>query len=241
MALEEAFKEQDRLASLGVLAAGVAHEVNTPLTGISSYAQLLLSETGAEDPRRDLLEKVERQTFRASRIVSNLLEFARKPGVERKPIDLAALISDTSDLLRERMVAKRVELDWQAPDEPVVVVGSEGELQQVFTNLLMNSIDAMAPGGGGKLTLELVVDERTARASVIDDGPGIAAENREQVFEPFFTTKRSQGGTGLGLSICRGIVDQHGGKIALENRESGGCRFDVELPLENPEAPSEKR
>jgi len=239
VAMEAALKDQDRLASLGVLAAGVAHEVNTPLTGISSYAQLLLAETEVGDPRRALLEKVEKQTFRASRIVSNLLEFARAPGRERKPLDLGALMSDTADLLHERLAAKRVRLQWRTPADPVRVVGSEGELQQVFTNLMMNAIDAMSPNGGGTLTLELARAGSLARASVADDGPGIPAADRESIFQPFFTTKRGAGGTGLGLSICMGIVEQHGGTIGFENLDSRGCRFTVELPLEtgNPAEP----
>ncbi len=230
VAMEGALKEKDRLASLGVLAAGVAHEVNTPLTGISSYAQLLLAETAADDPRRALLEKVEKQTFRASRIVSNLLEFARKPGVERHPLDLASLLVETSDLLRERLSAKSVRLDFERPDAAVRVVGSEGELQQVFTNLMLNAIDAMAPRGGTlSVAFELVAG--AVRVAVSDQGPGIPPECHGSIFQPFFTTKRGSGGTGLGLSISYSIVEQHGGRIAFENLEPRGCRFTVELPL----------
>jgi PAS domain S-box-containing protein len=234
VAMENALKNQDRLASLGVLAAGVAHEVNTPLTGISSYAQILLAETGADDPRRALLEKMERQTFRASRIVSNLLEFARKPGREAKSVDLGVLVADTADLLHERMTGRRVRLAWHPPAEPVRVVGSEGELQQVVTNLMMNAIDALAANGGGTLSVGLERGDGRVRIVVADDGPGIAPEHRDAIFQPFFTTKRDQGGTGLGLSICQGIVEQHGGRIELESLEPHGCRFIVELPPEPP-------
>jgi signal transduction histidine kinase len=230
VAMEQALKEKDRLASLGVLAAGVAHEVNTPLTGISSYAQLLLAETEADDPRRALLEKVEKQTFRASRIVSNLLEFARKPGVERRPVELGALLGETADLLRERMATRGVRLVWQRPAAATRVVGSEGELQQVFTNLMINAIDAMTPAGG-TLTVALELVESSARVTVSDEGTGIPAESRDSIFQPFFTTKRGNGGTGLGLSISHSIVEQHGGKIGFANLEPRGCRFTVELPL----------
>jgi two-component system NtrC family sensor kinase len=230
VAMEEALKEKDRLASLGVLAAGVAHEVNTPLTGISSYAQLLLSETGVDDPRRPLLEKVEKQTFRASRIVANLLEFARKPGVERRPVDLGALIQETTELLRERFSSRRIELDWQRPEESHRVVGSEGELQQVFTNLMLNAVDAMAANGGRRLAVRIDAADGIERVHVDDDGPGIPEEARAAVFQPFFTTKRGSGGTGLGLSISQSIVDQHGGRIDFANLSPRGCRFTVELP-----------
>ena len=231
VAMESALKEQEHLASLGVLAAGVAHEVNTPLTGISSYAQLLLAETRADDPRRELLEKVEKQTFRASRIVSNLLEFARQPGRERKLVDLGPLIVETAELLRERLAAHRVRLLWQPPAEPVPVLGSEGELQQVFTNLMLNAIDAMAEAGGGALRVECRVEGGRALIHVDDEGPGITPEAAASIFQPFFTTKRGQGGTGLGLSICHSLLEQHGGRIRFENLERGGCRFIVELPL----------
>jgi len=239
VAMESALKEKDRLAALGVLAAGVAHEVNTPLTGISSYAQLLLAETDAGDPRRELLEKVERQTFRASRIVSGLLEFARKPGRERRAVDLAALVADTAELLRERLSAKRVRfVGGEAPAQGAVVVGSEGELQQVFTNLMMNAIDAMAPQGGGELAVRFESRGGNVVVHVEDTGPGIPEEHLSAIFEPFFTTKRGQGGTGLGLSISYNIVEQHGGRLTAENRSAGGGRFSVELPHASQDVPA---
>lgn len=235
VAMENALKEKDRLAALGVLAAGVAHEVNTPLTGISSYAQLLLAETGEDDPRHELLRKVERQTFRASRIVSGLLEFARKPGRERRPVDLATVVAETAELLRERMSAKGVRFRREVAEAGATVLGSEGELQQVLTNLMLNAIDAMAPQGGGELVARVGARGDRVLVAIEDGGPGIPAEHLATVFEPFFTTKRNQGGTGLGLSICYNIVEQHGGSIAVENRPEGGCRFTVELPRSEPE------
>jgi len=230
LAMEQALKEKDRLASLGVLAAGVAHEVNTPLTGISSYAQMLLADTADDDPRRQLLEKVERQTFRASRIVSNLLEFARKPGRERKQIDLGPLLQETVELLRERMAAKKARLEWHPPRTKTLVLGSEGELQQIFTNLLLNAVDAMAPAGGGTIRLRANEEEGQIRVVVEDEGPGVPADLGDSIFQPFVSSKRGQGGTGLGLSICYSIVDQHGGRIRFENLRPRGCRFTVELP-----------
>jgi len=229
--MERALREKDRLASLGVLAAGVAHEVNTPLTGISSYAQMLLAETAPDDPRRALLEKVEKQTFRASRIVSNLLEFARKPGRERREIDLGPLLGETAELLRERLQSKHVRLAWRPPATPVRVAGSEGELQQVFTNLMLNAVDAMADQGGGELRLALATGDGRAVVTVEDEGPGVPEALRDSIFEPFVTTKRGSGGTGLGLSICFSIVEQHDGRIGCENLTPRGARFTVDLPL----------
>ena len=234
VAMEIALKEKDRLAALGVLAAGVAHEVNTPLTGISSYAQLLLAETDEGDPRHELLKKVERQTFRASRIVSGLLEFARQPGRERRPVDLVEVVAETAELLRERMSAKGVRFQRVTPEAAAVVIGSEGELQQVLTNLMLNAIDAMAPQGGGELVARVEARGERVVVEVEDGGPGIPEAQLQTIFEPFFTTKRHQGGTGLGLSICYNIVEQHGGRIVAENRATGGSRFTVDLPRAEP-------
>ena len=236
VAMERALREQDRLASLGVLAAGVAHEVNTPLTGISSYAQMLLADTDASDPRRELLQKVERQTFRASRIVNGLLEFARKRDHESGPVTLPSLLQETVDLLHERLQARAVVVEWKLPEATPVVSGSEGELQQVFTNLLLNALDA-APEQGGRI--EVAIDAEPApapatgrvRVRIEDNGSGIEPQHLARVFEPFYTTKTGKGGTGLGLAISKSIVEQHGGRILVESRGRNlGCRFVVELP-----------
>ncbi len=227
--MEKALREQDRLASLGVLAAGVAHEVNTPLTGISSYAQMLLADTPSGDPRRELLEKVERQTFRASRIVNSLLDFARKRDHERGPVELGKLVGETVDLLRERLAARSIRLRWEPPAGKLVVSGSEGELQQVLTNLILNAIDAVA-AAGGEIRLALAGEEATVTLQVEDNGSGILPEHLDRVFQPFFTTKTGKGGTGLGLAISQSIVEQHQGHLRVENLEAGGCRFTIELP-----------
>lgn len=240
VAMERALREQDRLASLGVLAAGVAHEVNTPLTGISSYAQMLLADTDASDPRRELLQKVERQTFRASRIVNGLLEFARKRDHESGPVELPALLRETVDLLHERLLARGVAIEWSLPAEIPAIAGSEGELQQVFTNLLLNAIDA-APERGAKIEIAIEVAPAAAaqpsgattglRVRIEDNGSGIEAQHLAKVFEPFYTTKTGKGGTGLGLAISRSIVEQHGGRIRVESGGRDlGCRFVVDLP-----------
>lgn len=237
VAMERALREQDRLASLGVLAAGVAHEVNTPLTGISSYAQMLLAETDSADPRHELLQKVERQTFRASRIVNGLLEFARKRDHESGPVELGGLLRETVDLLHERLTGRGVAVGWNLPETTPIIAGSEGELQQVFTNLLLNAIDA-APDRGGRIeiTLEALpsrAEDATegARVRIQDNGTGIEAGHLAKVFEPFFTTKTGKGGTGLGLAISRSIVEQHGGRIVAESAGKGaGCAFVVDLP-----------
>ncbi len=228
-AMEKALREKDRLAALGLLAAGVAHEVNTPITGISSYAQMLLAETPEDDPRHAILKKVERQTFRAARIVNGLLEFARNRDEERHPVDLGPLVAESLDLVAQRRDQRRVALELRLPESPLMVEGSDGELQQVITNLALNAIDAMP--GGGTLTVEAAAEDGHARLVVADTGHGIEPERLERIFEPLFSTKVDQGGTGLGLSISYDIVRRHGGSMSVESELGTGSRFQVELPL----------
>lgn len=235
VAMEAALKEKDRLAALGALAAGVAHEVNTPITGISSYAQMLLAETDADDPRYQILKKVERQTFRATQIVNSLLEFARRRETEQVPVSLAALVEECLDLLGPQFVKNRVRVvrangAGASAADGFVVLGNAGELQQVVTNLLLNGCDAMAETGG-ELTVGLEALDGRALLTVADTGPGIPPDRLQKIFEPFFTTKLGRGGTGLGLSISHEIVDRHGGALRVVSEPGQGARFTVELPL----------
>jgi two-component system NtrC family sensor kinase len=245
VAMERALKEKDRLAALGMLAAGVAHEVNTPITGISSYAQLLLSDTAENDPRYSLLKKVERQTFRAARIVNNLLEFARERQRERHPVSVMQLLRECVELLDDRLARGRVELAWELPAaaDSLQVLGADGELQQVFTNLLVNALDAMdamsamsAIGGANpgqapaRLRIAVVAADGRVTISFEDSGPGIPPEQLATVFQPFFSTKLHRGGTGLGLAISQEIVLRHGGRLGVESTPGRGACFTVELP-----------
>jgi two-component system NtrC family sensor kinase len=231
VAMENAMREKDRLAALGMLAAGVAHEVNTPITGISSYAQMLLEDTEPSDPHYELLKKVERQTFRAARIVNNLLEFARKRDNEPKPVALAPLVGESLELLNDRIAKRRIEVVWTPPADKadVQVVGCDGELQQVFTNLILNAVDAMSESGG-RLAVSLEPAGSLVTVKVADSGPGIPPEKLEMIFQPFYSTKLNRGGTGLGLSIIYDIVRRHGGDLRVVSRPGEGACFVVELP-----------
>jgi PAS domain S-box-containing protein len=239
VAMENELREKDRLAALGMLAAGVAHEVNTPITGISSYAQMLLSETAESDPHYAILKKVERQTFRAARIVNNLLEFARNRQKDRGPVEVPALVSECLDLLSDRVEKRRIAVEWEPPQESVRVLGCDGELQQVFANLILNALDAVSgtagtagtgATGGGKLTLSCEADAEKVRLRVQDNGPGIPADKLQTIFQPFYSTKLNRGGTGLGLSISHEIVRRHGGELRVESEPGQGACFTVELP-----------
>ncbi|MDP9120323.1 MAG: ATP-binding protein [Acidobacteriota bacterium] len=233
VAMESALKEKERLAALGMLAAGVAHEVNTPITGISSYAQMLLAETSESDPHYAILKKVERQTFRAARIVNNLLELARNRQRERHPVAISPLLGECLELLGERLDRKRIEVRWSPPAreaETIQVLGSDGELQQVFTNLLLNGLDAMSAQASGVISVDLTADDAWVQVAVRDTGPGIPPDRLDAVFQPFFSTKLQRGGTGLGLSISHDIVERHGGSVKVASTPGLGACFVVELP-----------
>jgi two-component system NtrC family sensor kinase len=238
VAMERSLKEKDRLAALGMLAAGVAHEVNTPITGISSYAQMLLSDTAENDPRYSLLKKVERQTFRAARIVNNLLEFAHERQRERQPVAVMPLLRECVELLGDRLDRGRVALDWDLPPaaDAILVLGADGELEQVFTNLLGNALDAMSGQPGGRLGIAVASANGQVTIRVQDSGPGIPPEQLAAVFQPFYSTKLHRGGTGLGLTISHEIVQRHGGTLVVESTPGLGACFTVEIPRFPPPA-----
>ena len=227
VALEKGLSERERLASLGVLAAGVAHEVNTPLAGISSYAQMLLADTDRADPRYDILKKMERQTFRASRLVGNLLEFARGRHGAHSDIDLSRVLADAIESSEPALSPRRIRVETRGLERPRPLNGNARELEQVFVNLLINARDASPDGADVCVSLE--ENGSGYVVEVADRGKGLTEEEAQRAFEPFFTTRQS-GGTGLGLAIAREIVERHAGRIRLEARQGGGAVARVSLP-----------
>lgn len=226
--MEEQLRISEKMASLGLLAAGVAHEVNTPLTGISSYTQILLEGADPADPRTPLLEKIEKQTFRAARIVNGLLNLSRPNAAEaseRAVVDLNMVIGDVLTLLEHQFEKGRIKIRRELSAEPVNIVGFEFKLQQVFLNLFLNARDAMASGGW--LTIVTRLDGREAVAEVSDTGSGIPAEHLARIYDPFFTTKAIGQGTGLGLSISYGIVREHEATIQCESAPGQGTKFEM--------------
>ena len=231
--LVEQLQLSEKMASIGVLAAGVAHEVNTPLTGISSYTQMLLEHSDPSDPNTALLEKIERQTFRAAKIVNGLLNLSRPgagvTGSERTTVDLNAVISDVFSLLEHQFMTAKIKVRRELYPTAVHVVGIEHQLQQVFLNLFLNARDAMPRGGWLSVTTR--VDGDRAVAEVSDTGSGIPSEHLARIYDPFFTTKAIGRGTGLGLSITYGIVHEHDGIISCASVIGQGTRFTLSLPL----------
>jgi hypothetical protein len=227
--LEEQLQISEKMASIGLLAAGVAHEVNTPLTGISSYTQMLLDRADPDDPRTKLLEKIERQTFRAAKIVNGLLNLARPAQVETGPVDINAVINDVLALLEHQFRNGKIQVRKELSTATPIVQGIEYKLQQVFLNLFLNARDAMPRGGW--LSVISRRENGSAVIEVSDTGLGIPAEHLSRIYDPFFTTKAIGKGTGLGLSITYGIVQEHGGTMTCESAEGQGTRFALALPL----------
>jgi signal transduction histidine kinase len=231
--LEEQLQISEKMASIGLLAAGVAHEVNTPLTGISSFTQMLLQQAEPEDPRTKVLEKIERQTFRAAKIVNGLLNLARPAQVDSGPIDLHAVVSDVLSLLEHQLRTSSIQVRKELLPTGAIVQGTEYKLQQVFLNLFLNARDAMPRGGW--LTIATSVRDNAAPGMAVievsDTGSGIPADHLSRIYDPFFTTKEIGKGTGLGLSITYGIVQEHGGTITCDSVVGKGTRFVLSLPM----------
>ncbi len=231
--LEVQLTQADKLSSIGLLAAGVAHEVNTPLAVISSYTQMLAKQLQSDPAKAGVLDKITKQTFRASEIVNNLLNFSRTSGTELTEISINKVISDTLALLEHQFKVSHIQVKPELHDHLPTIQGNAGRLQQVFLNLFLNAKDAMA-GGGVLQVATMNGDSVSVRVS--DTGSGIAQENIHRIYDPFFTTKTSPAegqnrGTGLGLSVTYGIIQEHAGNIRVESRPGEGTTFTLDFPM----------
>jgi two-component system, NtrC family, sensor kinase len=233
MELEAQLSQADKLSSIGLLAAGVAHEVNTPLAVISSYTQMLAKQLQGDTQKSGLLEKITRQTFRASEIVNNLLNFSRTSGIEFADVDVNKVITDTLALLEHQFKTARIQVQSDLTPKISPIQGNPGRLQQVFLNLFLNAKDAMPSGG----TLSIATTNGDlVSVRVSDTGSGISPEHVQRIYDPFFTTKTApkEGqtrGTGLGLSVTYGIIQEHAGKIRVESNPGSGTTFALDFPL----------
>ena len=231
--LEGQLSQAEKLSSIGLLAAGVAHEVNTPLAVISSYAQMLAKQVNGEPKKSELLDKITRQTFRASEIVNSLLNFSRTSTTEFASVDLNRVIQDTLMLLEHQLKVARVKVVQELQTGLPPIYGNTGKLQQVFLNLFLNAKDAMPTGGTLMVTTN---NGHNVQVTVADTGTGIAQEHIPRIYDPFFTTKSKpktghSGGTGLGLSVTYGIIQEHAGKIRVNSKPGEGTTFTMEFPL----------
>jgi two-component system NtrC family sensor kinase len=226
--MEGQMSRTEKLSSLGLLAAGVAHEVNTPLAVISNYIQMLAKQMPEGDPRQAIIEKIVKQTFRASEIVNNLLNFSRVGAAEFSEVDVNRLVDETLSLVAHPMKTSRVQIVKQLGESVPPVLGSANKLQQVFLNLFLNAKDAMP--GGGMLEVRTAARNGSVEIEIADTGAGISREDIHRIFDPFFTTKSSGRGTGLGLSVSYGIIKEHSGKIDVRSTPGKGTSFHLEFP-----------
>jgi signal transduction histidine kinase len=221
---------QEKLATVGRLAAGVAHEVGNPLTAVLGYAEMMLADEPAEGPseRRDMLERVRKEIDRIRSIISDLLEYSRPVAGAVEPVRLREAVDSAVALLRPQARFRGVTVDNQVPAELPPASAAGNRITQVLLNLFLNAADAMA--GAGRITVEAKAPDGFVLLMVRDSGPGIPLADREKIFDPFFTTKEPGKGTGLGLAICRSIVQAYGGDLTLSKPDGQGALFVVRLP-----------
>jgi signal transduction histidine kinase len=233
--LEEHLSRTEKLAALGQLAAGVAHEINNPLGGILVYSYLLLEDLEPGAPERTQVEKIVKEATRCKEIVQGLLEFSRHMPSKMMPLNINAVIEEVISLMENHLQFQSIRLVQELDPHLPPVLGDKNKLEQVFINLLMNSAESMQ--GEGRLTVSTTVAPQGGQVLIRfkDTGPGIPEVYRSRLFDPFFTTKKVGKGVGLGLSISYGIIQKHLGRIYVEHTGPEGTVFVIELPVHRPE------
>ncbi|MGB9404520.1 MAG: HAMP domain-containing sensor histidine kinase [Candidatus Acidiferrales bacterium] len=235
--LQSQMIQTEKLVSLGQLAAGAAHEINNPLTGILGYSDMLVEEPGLSERQRAIADKISTLARRIKTLVANLLSFARRVPPERTLFDVSQIIASALNLSNLDMRGKNIRVDFTHVESLPAVRGDANQIMQVFFNLVDNAVDALEEVGGGILSVRSLQKDAQIVIEFSDTGPGIKSPG--QVFDPFFTTKPAGKGTGLGLSICYGIVQEHAGTIECFNRPNGGATFRVTLPVASDAASDE--
>lgn len=226
--LEDQLMQAEKLSSIGLLAAGVAHEVNTPLAVIISNAQMLVRQMDPDDSRTRTLDKIIAQAFRASEIANNLLKFSRVSSSEHSDLDVNRVITESLSLVEPMLKGAKITVSSQLKTSLPAVYGNAGKLQQVFMNLIMNARDAMPRGG--ELTIATEAENSSVHVEVSDNGVGIPPDHLNKIFDPFFTTKATSRGTGLGLAVTYGIIREHSGSIQVDSVVGRGTTFRLEFP-----------
>lgn len=226
--LQTSFAQSERMASLGQLAAGAAHEINNPLTAILGYTDLMLSDRTMPEKPRTLAGKIQEQARRTKTLVTNLLSFARQVPVAKTFLDIGAVLRSAVQLRTLNLREKNIRILFESESVLPGVRGDPNQLLQVFYNIINNAVDAMEDGKGGVLTVRAMREKGSVVLEFSDSGPGV--RDPERVFDPFYSTKPMGKGNGLGLAICYGIVQEHGGRIQCFNRPEGGATFRIELP-----------
>ena len=232
VAMQARVAQSERLASLGMLAAGVAHEVNNPLGGILALTGLTVEDMRKDDPNRENLEEVIRQTERCRDIVKGLLEFSRQSKGNTEPVDLNKVLQDTLSLVEKQALFFNISIVWNLDPDLPRVVADRSQFQQVFINILMNAVQAMNERGTITIVTRHDGPGNSVEVAITDSGHGIPPEDIGRIFDPFFTAKENGHGTGLGLSIAYGIVTTHHGTISVQSDVGKGSTFTIRMPVE---------
>jgi two-component system NtrC family sensor kinase len=228
---QEQLIQSEKLASLGKLAAGIAHEINNPLTGILTYSSLLLKENKDNLQIKEDLEVIVNETTRCRKIVKGLLEFARQTEPSKAPADINKVVEETLSLLETQALFQNIKIEKRLKKGLPDVMMDTDQIKQVFMNIIINAAEAMSQGGTLTIQSDSDPQKKFAKVCFIDTGPGIPEENLSKIFDPFFTTKRSGKGTGLGLSVSYGIIQRHDGFLEVKSQLGKGSTFTVKLPL----------
>jgi signal transduction histidine kinase len=225
--LQEQLRRTERVAELGTLASGMAHEIGTPMNVILGRAEYLMDRV-TEEPTKRGLQTIITQVERITRVMNQLLLFARRKAPQRVPLDLRKVIEDGVEMFQERLAKNQIRVEMEPADSCPMVLADLDQMSQVFINLIMNAVHAMPDGG--TLRVGLAPEKQMVKFTVADTGHGIPRDVVEKIFEPFFTTKEFGKGTGLGLTVVKGIIEEHQGSIAVESQEGKGTTFTILLP-----------
>jgi signal transduction histidine kinase len=227
--MQKVMMQQEKLASIGRLSAGVAHEINNPLTTILTTAMLIQEDTEPDDPNYQELEMIANETLRCRKIVTSLLDFARQTHPERKNNNINEIAMESILLTKKQGAFSDVSVAHQFSDDVSVAYVDKGQIQQALINLILNAIEATPSGGKITVSTQAVPSKQLIEISITDTGEGIPSDKIDKIFDPFFTTKES--GTGLGLAITHGIIERHGGTIEVKSISGEGTIFTVKLPI----------
>jgi len=230
--LQSQLIHSERLASIGQLAAGVAHEINNPLGGILVYSHLLREDLKADDSKGANVERIIKETTRCKDIVKRLLDFARQPEPKVEPISINVVLGETLSLVKDQALFHNIKITKKFHLSLAHIMGDRSQLQQAFMNIILNAAEAMDGKGSLIVAMDALPDSRFLEITITDNGCGIPPAHIKRLFEPFFTTKKAGHGTGLGLAITAGIIERHNGSIEVESKLGEGATFTIKLPLE---------
>ncbi len=229
--LQSQLIHSERLACIGQLAAGVAHEINNPLGGILVYSHLLLEDLTTDDSKRANVERIIKEATRCKDIVKRLLDFARQPEPKVEPTSINVVLEETLSLVKDQALFHNIKITKKFHPWPPDIMGDKSQLQQAFMNIILNAAEAMDGKGNLILATRGVQDSRFLEIAITDNGCGIPPAHIKKLFEPFFTSKKAGHGTGLGLAITAGIIGRHKGSIEVESKVGEGATFTIKLPV----------